>query len=156
SVAMCFTDADCGGSACGPCDANAGLCVGAVTATDSCDAADYSVAEVPIQPLPGVAQAITTAMGNHMPSTGTPTSAALQGAINYAQTWAAAHPSHLTVVAFATDGIPSGCDTDLGHIDAIAASGLSAMPSIKTFVIGVGSSLQALDGIAAAGGTTTA
>lgn len=60
------------------------------------------------------------------------------------------------VVAFATDGEPSECDTDTSHIDAIAAAGFGGAPSIKTFVIGVGPALSLLDGIAAAGGTTTA
>jgi hypothetical protein len=123
---------------------------------DTCNPAAYAKAEVEIAPLPGVASAIITSMSQHSPSTGTPTSAALQGAIQHASDWEKAHPTHLTIVVFATDGQPGQCDTNLANINAIAAAGLNGMPKILTFVIGVGPSLSNLDGIAAAGGTTTA
>jgi hypothetical protein len=151
----CTTDADCtnGCTQCGP----GGVCHSIWDPdVDTCDPGEYAWAEVPIQPLPGAASAILSSLGMHAPGTNTPTSPALEGAIDYAATWATAHPGHITVVAFATDGEPGECDTDLGHIDAIAASGFSGAPSIKTFVIGVGPALQALDDLAAAGGTTTA
>jgi len=60
------------------------------------------------------------------------------------------------IALLATDGDPTECDTDLGHIDAIAATAIGGDPKIPTFVIGVGSSLTALNGIAAAGGTQKA
>jgi hypothetical protein len=123
---------------------------------DSCNAIDYAWADVAIQTLPGAGPAIMSSIASHAPGTNTPTAPALQGAIQYASTWETAHPSHVTVVAFATDGEPSECDQNLSDIDAIAAAGFAATPSIKTFVIGVGPSLGALDGIAAAGGTTQA
>jgi hypothetical protein len=123
---------------------------------DSCDAVDYAWADVPIQPLPGVTSAILTSLGMHPPGTNTPTSPALQGAVDYAKAWETKHPSHVTVVAFATDGQPSECDIDINNIDAIAATAFAGTPSVKTFVVGVGGALQILDGIAAAGGTTSA
>ncbi|MEJ7735184.1 MAG: hypothetical protein WKG00_39110 [Polyangiaceae bacterium] len=148
---FCTTDADCG--ACGPC---LGICLGA-GGGDSCNAADYATAEVPIQPLPGVANAITASLGMHGPSTGTPTLPALQGAVTFASSWATQNPSHVTVVVFATDGIPEACDINPANIEAAAAAGFNAMPSIRTFVIGVedqmGGGLDMLNGIAAAGGT---
>ena len=155
SVLACNTDADCGASACGPCVSN--LCLGYFgSASDSCTASDYATPAVEIAPLPGVASQITTSISMHSPTTGTPTSAALQGAIDHAKAWSTAHAGDAVVAVFATDGDPSECDTDLGHINAIAAAGANAMPKILTFVIGVGSSLSALNGIAAAGGTMQA
>jgi hypothetical protein len=154
NVPFCATDADCGGPACGPCFF--GICFGSSSAGDSCDAADYSGAEVEIAPLPGVAQPIIASMAKHGPSTSTPTSAALQGGINHCKSWAGSHAGHVVVHVFATDGDPSECDTDLNNINAIAAAGANNGPKVLTFVIGVGSSLTALNGIAAAGGTNSA
>lgn len=149
----CTTDADCG--SCGPCfqvPVFGGLCTG----DDSCDVLDYATPDVPIAPLPGVAQAILDSMAAHGPTGGTPTSAALQGAVDYASSWSAANPNHVTIVVLATDGDPTSCDTNLANINAIAASAANQSPPILTFVIGVGQSLTALNGIAAAGGTNQA
>ena len=149
----CQTDADCG--ACGPCVdfLIQKICFGAASVPDSCTPADYATAAVPIAPLPGNAGAITSSMGMHGPSTGTPTKPALQGAIDFAKVWAAdpmnQNPPHTVIVLLATDGIPESCDT--GGIDAVAAQGLA--DGIMTFVIGVGDSLTILNGIAAAGGS---
>ncbi len=157
SALTCNTTADCGASACGPCLANA--CVGAIGMTgggDSCTASDYAKAAVEIQPLPGVAPMIQSSMSGHSPSTGTPTSAALQGAIDHAASWAGSHTGDAVAVILATDGDPEECDTNLSDIDAIAAAGFAMTPKIPTFVIGVGSSLSNLNGIAMAGGTQMA
>jgi hypothetical protein len=131
------------------------LCLGG-GGGDSCTSADYAKPEVAIAPLPGVASAIVASLGAHSPTTGTPTSAALQGAIDYAKTWSTSHPGDVVIDVFATDGDPEECDTNLTDIDAIAAAGANGTPKILTFVIGVGSSLTNLNGIAAAGGTTSA
>jgi hypothetical protein len=155
SVLSCNVDADCGASACGPCIANA--CIGFFGgASDSCNAADYAMPSVEIAPLPGVASQIVSSMSMHSPTTGTPTSAALQGAVDHAKAWAQSHPGDAVVAVLATDGDPGECDTSLPNINAIAAAALAGTPSIMTFVIGVGPSLSSLNGIAAAGGTTQA
>ncbi len=149
----CNADPDCG--ACGPCfvfPGIPGICLGA-SGGDSCNASDYANPEVPIAELPGVASAITASMANHSPTTSTPTSAALQGAVDYAKSWASSHPDHVVIAVLATDGDPTECDTNLANINAIAAAGVNGTPKILTFVIGVGPSLNALNGIAAAGGT---
>jgi hypothetical protein len=158
-VPFCATDAECGPAACGPCQAPPlpgfpGTCAG--FGGDSCNTADYAKPDVPIAPLPAVGSAIIASMNAHSPTGGTPTSAALQGAVDYAKQWGTQNPSHTTIVVLATDGQPSGCNNDLNFINGIAATALAGSPSIKTFVIGVGSSLTALNGIAAAGGTTNA
>ncbi len=123
---------------------------------DSCDASDYAWADVAIAPLPGNANAVVGSMSAHSPGTNTPTHPALQGAVDYAKKWETDNPTHVTVVAFATDGEPAECDIDQDHIDAVAATAFAGTPSIKTFVIGVGPALTILDGIAEAGGTTSA
>jgi len=151
----CNTNADCVNCG-GICQFPPGGQCSGVGFGDSCNAMDYAKPEVEIAPLPGVSGSIVTSLSKHMPSTGTPTSAALDGAIIHAIDWEKAHPTHLTVVVLATDGDPGECDVNLANINAIAAKGANGMPKILTFVIGVGPSLQALDGIAAAGGTMTA
>jgi hypothetical protein len=155
TVSICATDADCGPAACGPCDPTYLTCNG-YGQTDSCDAADYAIPDVEIAPIPGVAGAIQTSIAAHSPNTLTPTSAALQGAIDHAHAWALSHAGHVGIVVFATDGDPTECDQALADIDAIAAAGLAGAPSIRTFVVGVGSSLGSLNDIASAGGTTAA
>jgi hypothetical protein len=150
----CETNGDCG--LCGPCfHANGvGVCLNA--GTDSCSALDYATPEVSIAALPGVAPDTLSSLMWHVPAGATPTSAALQGAVDYATTWATGHGDHVTIVLLATDGDPTECDTNLDHINAIAASASGGTPQVLTFVIGVGSSLSALNGIAEAGGTTSA
>ncbi len=160
TATSCAVDADCGAAACGPCEVigPVSVCLGglAMSGGDSCTAADYAGADVEIGPLPGVATAIVSSMAAHSPATSTPTSAALQGVIDHATTWQQSHASDAVVAVLATDGDPTECDTTLSDIDAIAATAAAATPKILTFVIGVGPSLASLNGIAAAGGTTSA
>jgi hypothetical protein len=154
NVLQCASDADCG-AGCGPCEMPVpgfGVCTG-FGATDSCTVSDYATPDVEIAVLPGNAAAISTSVASHSPSGGTPTSAALEGAVSHASAWAAANPGHVVVVVLATDGDPSSCNTDPAYINGVAATGASGTPPILTFVIGVGGSTSALDGIAAAGGT---
>ncbi len=179
---VCSTNQDCG--AAGPC-VNLGQCqndpatfclpIGAncpgmkgpcvqVTqsiclAVDSCDAADYATPAVEIDTLNAAAPQLIASMTAKSPEGATPTSSALQGAIDHAAAWAAAHPTHKVVAVLATDGLPTECaPTDIAGIAAIAAAGVAGTPSVPTFVIGVFSgndqAAQAdLDQIAASGGT---
>ncbi len=151
----CSIDTDCTGG-CAVC-LPSGVCEGPYNPDiDSCDPQEYAWAEVPIAPLPGSADAIKTNIASHSPGTNTPTQPALEGAIDYAKAWAADHPDHVTVVAFATDGEPAECDLDPQHMSDAAAAGFSGSPSVQTFVIGVGPAIAVLDAIAAAGGTEAA
>ncbi len=125
--------------------------------TSSCLASDYTTPSITIQALPGVAALVKQSIDNTSPSGGTPMGPALEGAIDYAQTWAAAHPDHLTAVVLATDGAPSGCNpegTDI--VAARAEEGKNQNPSVLTFVIGLGEQLSTLNSIALAGGTKQA
>jgi hypothetical protein len=130
---------------------------------DICDNAPYATPAVEVATLPGAANALVASLGAHMPDGLTPTSGALTGAIAHAQTLAKANTSHRVVVVLATDGLPSECTPDdTAGVASIAATGLSATPSISTFVIGVFAPTEAataqttLDAIATAGGTKQA
>ncbi|HSY20990.1 MAG TPA: hypothetical protein VK841_02695 [Polyangiaceae bacterium] len=165
------------GSGCGR-DANGfdlGVCQTSTPACangDSCASADYATPAVGIDSLPGIADAVTQSLASRTPQGGTPTAAALEGALQGASNFAAAHPDHKVVAVLATDGMPneaagqsgplcstSGTTDAVAVVAAIAASGLAATPSIETFGIGVftpddiTSGTDALDRIAAAGGT---
>ena len=134
-------------------------CLGA----DSCNSPDYAMPAVPIALLPGAAAALTASLAARAPNGGTPTAAALQGAIIEANSFAAANPGHSVVAVLATDGIPDECTpNDIPTIARIAAAGLAGSPSIKTFAIGVfapsdvASGTSALNQIASSGGTKQA
>lgn len=124
----------------------------------SCTAADYATPEVEIGPITQTGAKVTASMGSQTRGSGTPTSAALQGAIEHSRAWLQSQSgaNYAAVVVLATDGEPTQCEQNLARIEAIAAAGLSGTPSIRTFVIGVGRSLTNLNGIAKAGGTTSA
>lgn len=124
----------------------------------SCLVGDYAKPAVEIYTL-GSPTKIVNSMNAQTPNGETPTGPALQGAINHATTWGKAHPTHTVVVVMATDGIPTQCSpTDINQVAQIAAKGVSATPSIDTFVIGVfgpndTTSQSNLDTIAKGGGT---
>ncbi len=129
-------------------------CGGFIAPNDSCVATDYQTPSVPIADLPGVGAQIKTAMSGQTPAGDiTPIPPALEGAIDYATMWALAHTDRVTVVVLATDGEPNGCVPGaVSDAAAHAAEGLAQVPSVRTYVIGVGD-LAALNEIAAAGGT---
>ncbi len=152
---LCQTNGDCG-TGCGTCMSFGvfGVCSGP---GNTCDVSQYATPEVPIGVLPGIANDITASMAAHGPTGGTPTAAALTGAIQYAQSHATSNPNHVTIVVLATDGLPQSCEPqDIPGIAQIAAAGVAGDPSILTFVIGVGSELTNLNAIAAGGGTNQA
>jgi len=90
--------------------------------TGSCNVADYATPDVPIAPLPMVAQAILDSLGQHAPAGSTPTSAALSAALDYAKGWAGIHLDRKVIVVLATDGAPTLCDSNIGDIANLAAA----------------------------------
>lgn len=154
------------GQSCG--SAADGNCVALTNATcmngDSCDASQYGTPAVAISVLPNAAGAITGALAGKQPNGNTPSAPALQGAIDYARSWAVSNPTHTVIVVLSTDGVPTECTPlDIGSVAQIAqdgANGAGNKPKIQTFVIGIFSSdpsdAQAagnLQQIASAGGT---
>src|SRR5258708_234504 len=116
---------------------------------DSCAAQDYQTPAVAIALLPGVAPAVTASLAARSPQGNTPTSAALQGAVDEAAAYARANPGHRVVAVLATDGIPDECAPTVTAVAQIAAAGLAGTPSVKTFAIGVFTPSDVASGTAA-------
>jgi hypothetical protein len=121
-----------------------------------------------VEMTPANDRAIVDALDRTTPSGGTPTLPALEGAIAYAKEVANARPGEKTIVVLVTDGEPgfwnpatstyvAGCpNNDVAHVAAAAEAARLGAPAVGTYVIGVGPKLEALNGIAAAGGTGAA
>lgn len=122
----------------------------------SCATGDYTTPAVPLSLPPAPARVIDDLSARDVAG-GTPTAAALGGTYRYLETWSLAHPGRQPVAVLATDGEPTGCaDNDTANVAALARSALLGPQRIQTFVIGVGPALEALDQVAAAGGTERA
>jgi von Willebrand factor type A domain len=116
-----------------------------------CMAATYATPIVPIAPLPGNAMAITAALAAAMMDSNTPTTPALQGAIEYARTYTMAQMGRTASILLVTDGNPSQCNPNtVATATAAATAGFTGTPSIKTFVVGMGN-VAGLEQIALAG-----
>jgi Mg-chelatase subunit ChlD len=119
----------------------------------SCNVPDYAMPSIPLSLPPNHAPVVAN-LAMHGPGGGTPTRPALEGAMQYVNTWAQANAGRKTVAVLATDGEPSGCPTNSPQdVANIAAAALAGPSHIQTFVIGVGSALTSLNLIAQAGGT---
>ncbi|HYP88966.1 MAG TPA: vWA domain-containing protein, partial [Polyangiaceae bacterium] len=127
------------------------LCI--ATEGGACEASDYSAPAVSLA-IPAQTATIVADIQAHELGGGTPTRPALEGALTYLTDWATQHPERKSVLVLATDGEPVDCDQNTPQDAAnVAASALSGPSQIRTFVIGVGSSLTNLDLVAQAGGT---
>jgi hypothetical protein len=122
----------------------------------SCDAADYAIPAVQLA-LPANGAALAGTLANRNLGGGTPTRPALEGALRVADAWANDHPGRRTAVVLATDGDPTSCPNNaVADVANVAATALAGPNQIRTFVVGVGSSLTALNEVAVAGGTREA
>ena len=128
-----------------------------------CSVADYQALAVDLAPGATTAGPISQALDGQMMAGGTPTVPLLQGLIAYLR--AHPNPARKPVLLLATDGVPDDTcvspvagetPNTLANAITVAAAAYAGAPSISTFVIGVGSDLSALNGIAQAGGTGTA
>jgi hypothetical protein len=121
----------------------------------ACNVPDYAMPSVPLS-LPPNHAAVVTDIGMHGPGGGTPTRPALEGAVQYATSWAQSS-GRKTVIVLATDGDPTGCMQNAPQdVANVAANALASAQHLQTFVVGVGSSLTSLNLIAQSGGTGTA
>jgi len=146
-------------------DLGVGLQYFPLSGSGVCSFQAYSQIPVPVAPLSSNAGAIQASLDkiqntnspvvpdDQKPSGETPTLPALQGVMSYAQTWAGANPDHTVIVLLATDGDPNVCGSTVANVANVAMVARTATPSIRTFVIGVGSSLGSLNAIADAGGS---
>jgi Mg-chelatase subunit ChlD len=128
-----------------------------------CSVADYQMLAVGLAPEAQVAGPISQVLEAQQMAGGTPTVPLLQGLVAYLM--AHPNPARKPVILLATDGVPDDTcispvagetPNTLANAIAIAAAAYAGTPSIATFVVGVGSDLAALDGIAKAGGTGSA
>ncbi len=142
----------CSGGNNGACDANA------------CSQPLVPIGELTADPAPTDTQegALVTAVMNSAPGggggggSGTPTYAALDGALRWATSYQPMHPDETTVVVFVTDGMPNGCDENFDDISQLAADAL-ANTGVATYAIGLeGSSTDQMNQLAQAGGTMQA
>jgi hypothetical protein len=125
----------------------------------SCNPADYAQPTVPLAVLPGNAAAIMGSLSGIEPTGETPTGAAIRGACMYTRARKQADAGRNPVIVLVTDGEPKapisaskgGCNPTLE--DAVAAAAECAAAGIRTYVLGIGPSLQNLHGIARAGDT---
>jgi hypothetical protein len=127
-----------------------------MTFDTSCRVQDYSTPEVEIAPMDATqAQKLVASIRRHAPTGLTPTGPALKGALEHAKAYAMTHPGRQTMVVLATDGIPTKCEPvgsfDIGQ--TIAGPAFMGVPSVRTFVIGAATGLNALGAISSAGGT---
>ncbi|HEY3593038.1 MAG TPA: hypothetical protein VGL13_04170, partial [Polyangiaceae bacterium] len=122
-----------------------------------CSSGDYFFPVVPIGTLTGgaggTAGNIAAAIAVQTLGMGTPTTPALAGAHAYARNEQSIHAGRLAAVVLVTDGVPRQCNSTVASTAAIATEALSGSPPIKTYVLGVGPSLNNLNTIAQAGGS---
>jgi hypothetical protein len=128
----------------------------------SCEPADYAKPAVGLGLLPEHSAAIMASLGKIEPVGETPTGAAIRGACMYANGRKQSEPGRNIVVLLVTDGEPKaplssakgGCNPTME--DAVAAAGECTQTGIKTYVLGIGPSLENLTKIAKAGATEQA
>jgi hypothetical protein len=128
---------------------------------EDCDVTACSHPKVPLGALTELSaptdvqeQALLDAFLDVVPSGGTPMSAALDGAIEWATTVLATAPDDKAVVVLVTDGEPEDCNTSASYLIHTASQAYEEQ-GILTFAIGLQGSDEALmNSLASAGGTT--
>lgn len=108
--------------------------------------------------LPDTSGAFTSTFASIPVNGGTPTDGAMQGAIAYATALKTKLAGKAGVsIVLATDGLPTGClksgTDDFLSADDVAKTVAAAQSTVKTYVVGIGNELDALNKIASAGGT---
>jgi hypothetical protein len=113
----------------------------------ACEASVYANPALPISSAASRASEIVASLEAVEPNGRTPTGPALRGALDQAREWALQHPERQVVTVFATDGLPTEC-TPLGipEIAQFAADASSGMNPVRTFVIGVFTTTDLLNG----------
>jgi hypothetical protein len=133
-------------------------------ACTSCKADDYAKPSVSVGVMPEQSASLIASLAAAAPTGETPTGAAVRGACTYARQVVTARPGHEVVVLLVTDGEPQApltsakgtCSPTLEDAVTAARECRTGATPIRTYVLGVGPSLQKLNQIAAAGGTNQA
>lgn len=136
-------------------DASRGIGVGLLRFGEACEPQAYLPPIVPIASLPDNLAALKAAI----PPTANITNStipALNAAEIHAQRWSTDHPQNKVAVVLITDASPGACDGLTGNYEVeaarVAQAARSSSPSIKTYVVGIGS-FELVDSIARSGGT---
>lgn len=138
-----------------------GARVGLITfpkAAVACDAESYGTPDVPIQALSTAAPKLQAALAAPPPGPEAREALpALSGAHAYAEQWAASEGAGRTVLTvLITASEPVTCDPSRSVDEALLffAARARESPRVRTFVLGLGEELGALDSLALAGDTT--
>ena len=125
------------------------------SSSSSCDASSYETPIAADVTLPDTSGQLAAQIEALDVGGSTPTTPALDGAINYGEAVAQRLAGRGKVaVVMATDGLPENClDNSIASASRIAEQARAAIP---TYVIGVGRLLDQLETLAAAGGTKKA
>jgi len=149
-----------------PHDAPLAGCMSQVCDVAACAQPLVEVGKLSAQPAPADVQeqALLSAIDAATPTSpmpgGTPTGAALDGAVRWAKSRQAAHPEERTAILLVTDGQPEGCEERVAYLQGYLSDGLSA--GVKTYFVGLtdlnGENLHQanMDKFAVAGGTERA
>jgi hypothetical protein len=125
---------------------------------DACSADAYATPVVPIMPIASAGAAIASALAPISPDGSNAETPALQGVLQYAQSYEAAHPGESVAVVLIDDGDPDSqvcAPNSLLTAQLAAANGLAV--GVTTFSIGfVGAPVSPLIDPARAGATYTA
>lgn len=121
-----------------------GVCTNATCDAEGCSKVLVDAGMLTADAAPDDRQeaALIDAIARSAPSTenqqsgGTPTYAALDGALRWASAYQTSHQDQKAVVVFVTDGFPVGCDDDTRRISQLAADALAAS-SVVTHSIGL-------------------
>lgn len=132
----------------------------------ACSRALVDAAPLSAEPAPADAheqtllKAIDAAAPPSPVDSGTPTGAALQGAVEWAKAYRLAHPEQRTVILVVTDGQPEGCEERLRYLEGYLTDARSV--GVDTYFIGLvdaqGKNLHeaSMNLLAEAGGTEKA
>jgi hypothetical protein len=103
--------------------------------------------------LPDSGGKLATALKTVTPSSATPISSAIDGAVAYAKRLQASlTDGGKVVIALATDGEPTACGD---HVGALASAGAALTKGFGPYVIGIGSEIPKLDALAVASGSNS-
>jgi hypothetical protein len=127
----------------------------AFPAGNYCDPGTYANPLVSSVELPDTGNKLSTRIGQLSPNGATPTRPALEGAMRFAKGVNLVMGGRGKVaVVMATDGFPQDCSNN--SISSASNVAAAEKTSIPTYVIGVGTLLNDLNALAAAGGTDKA
>jgi hypothetical protein len=121
-----------------------------------CNVNDYRTPDVPIGLLPDVAPQIAMSLAAQRLGPGTPTTPALEASLAYAKAEKIARVTRDVAVVLVTDGVPTQCSSTIASTVAVARNYATGSPPVRTYVLGIGPSVDNLNALAQAGGTAPA